>query len=128
MRMRRLLVAAVLLTTAPASAQAAGGVWTPVRVAPAVAKGSADLPRMALESDGTAVAAWAENNTVRAATRVPGGAFGAPRAIAASTTLVVTDAAVSVGTRALVLMHAQQGAGATLVASSIAGSGVGGPE
>ena len=84
-------------------------MWTPVRVAPAVAKGSADLPRMALESDGTAVAAWAENNTVRAATRLPGRGFGAPRAIATSSTLAVPDAAVAVGTRALVLLHAQQG-------------------
>jgi hypothetical protein len=128
MRMRRLSVAVVLLALLPASAQAAGGVWTPVRVAPNVTKGSADLPRMALEADGTAVAAWTENNSVRAATRLPGGAFGTPRAIATSTTLAVPDATVSVGARALILLHAQQGAGATLVASSVAGATVGPPE
>jgi hypothetical protein len=128
MRVPRLLVAVVLLAIAPLPAQAAGGVWTPVRVAPAVPKGSADLPRMALESDGTAVAAWAENKTVRAATRLPGGAFGAPRAIATSTTLAVPDVTVAIGTRALVLLHAQQGSGATLVAASVTGSSVGVPE
>ena len=47
-------------------------------------KGSADLPRIALEADGTAVAAWTENSSVRAATRLPGSAFGVPRAIASS--------------------------------------------
>src|SRR4051794_2777047 len=128
MRMRRLSVAVVLLALAPASAQAAGGVWTPLRVAPAVPKGSADLPRMALEADGTAVAAWAENNSVRAATRLPGGAFRAPHALGTSTALAVPDAVVAVGARALVLLHAQQGTGATLVASSVAGPAVGLPE
>ena len=38
------------------------------------------------------------------------------------------DAAVAVGTRALVLLHAQQGTGATLVAASVTGAAVGGPE
>lgn len=116
------------MALAPVSAQAAGGVWTPIRVAPAVTKGSADLPQMALESDGTAVAAWSENNSVRAATRLPGGTFGAPHAIGTSTTLAVPDATVSVGLRALVLLHSQQGTGATLVASSVAGASVGPPE
>ena len=55
MRLRRLSVAAALLALSPASAWASGGVWTPVRVAPVIARGSADLPRLALESDGTAV-------------------------------------------------------------------------
>jgi hypothetical protein len=129
MRRRRLLLAVVLLALAPpATAQAAGGVWTPLRVAPPVPKGTADLPRMALEADGTAIAAWSEGNSVRAATRSPGSAFGAPRAIGTSQTLTVPDAAVAVGTRALVLLHAQQGAGATLVASSVTGASVGGPE
>ncbi len=49
-------------------------------------------PRLALESDGTAVATWAEDGTVRAATRLPGKSFGAPRAIATSSTLAVPDA------------------------------------
>lgn len=128
MRWRRLLVAAALLALSPASAWASGGVWAPVRVAPVVAKGSADLPRLALESDGTAVAAWAENGTVRGATRAPGKLFGAPRAIAMSSTLAVPDDAVALGTRALLLLHAQQGTGATLVASSVAGASVGAPE
>lgn len=128
MRVRRLLVAAALLVLSPASAQASGGVWTPVRVAPALAKGSADLPRLALESDGTAVAAWAEDGTVRAATRTPGLGFGAPHVIAMSPTLVAPDATVAVGTRALVLLHAQQGTGATLYAASVTGSAIGGPE
>jgi hypothetical protein len=128
MRLRRLLVAAALLALSPTSAWASGGVWAPVRVAPAVARGSADLPRLALESDGTAVAAWAENGTVRAATRAPGKAFGAPRAIATSSTLAVPDAAVAVGTRALLLLHAQQGTGATLIAAAVTGPSVGGPE
>src|SRR4051794_33379900 len=109
MRFPRLLGAVVLAAIAPASAQAAGGVWTPIRVAPAVAKGSADLPRMALEADGTAVAAWSENNSVRAATRVPGAGFGAARAIGSSSALAVPDDAVAVGARALVLLHTQQG-------------------
>ena len=59
---------------------------------------------------------------MRAATRAPGKAFGAPRAIATSSTLAVPDDAVAVGTRALVLLHAQQGTGATLVASSVTGA------
>src|SRR4051812_38913597 len=105
MRMRMLLVAVVLSAIAPASAHAAGGVWTPIRVAPSVAKGSADLPRMALEADGTAIAAWSESNSVRAAARLPGGTFGAPRAIGSSTTLAVPDAVVAVGATALVLLH-----------------------
>ena len=58
---------------------------------------------------------------MRAATRAPGKAFGAPRAIATSSTLAVPDDAVALGTRALVLLHAQQGTGATLVASSVHG-------
>ena len=128
MRLRWLLVAAALLALSPTSALAAGGVWSPVRVAPSVAKGSADLPRLAVQSDGIAVAVWAESNTVRAATRLPGRGFGTPRAIAGSATLAVPDAAVAVGGRALVLMHAQQGTGATLVAASVVGAGVGGPE
>ena len=128
MRLRRLLVAAALLALSPTSAWASGGVWTPVRVAPATAKGSADLPRLALESDSTAVAAWTENGSVRAATRAPGKAFGAPRAIATSSTLALTDDVVALGTRALVLLHAQQGTGATLVASSVTGAAVGPPE
>jgi hypothetical protein len=128
MRLRRLLVAAALLALSPTSAWASGGVWAPVRVAPAIARGSADLPRLALESDGVAVAVWTENNSVRAATRAPGKAFGTARAIAASTTLVVPDNVVAVGTRALVLLHVQQGTGATLVAASVTGQSVGGPE
>jgi hypothetical protein len=128
MRLRRLSVAAALLALFPASAWASGGVWTPVRVAPAITRGSADLPRLALESDGTAVAAWTEDGTVRAATRTPGKLFGAPRAIAASSTLALPDDAVALGTRALVLLHAQQGTGATLIASSVAGASVGPPE
>jgi hypothetical protein len=128
MRVRRLLVAAALLALSPASAWASGGVWTPVRVAPVITRGSADLPRLALESDGTAVAAWTENGTVRAATRAPGKLFGAPRAIAASSTLALPDDAVALGTRALLLLHAQQGTGATLVASSVTGASVGPPE
>ena len=128
MRLRRLFVATALLALSPTSAWASGGVWSPVRVAPAIAKGSADLPRLALESDGTAVATWAEGGTVRAATRLPGKGFGAPRAIATSSTLAVPDAAVAVGTRGLVLLHAQQGSGATLVAASVTGASVGGPE
>ena len=56
MRLRRLLVATALLALSPASAWASGGVWSPVAVAPTVAKGSADLPRLAVESDGTAIA------------------------------------------------------------------------
>src|SRR5580765_6036214 len=128
MRLRRLLVAAALLALSPTSAWASGGVWTPVRVAPAIAKGSADLPRLALESDSTAVAAWTENGSVRAATRAPGKAFGAPRAIATSSTLALTDDVVALGTRALVLLHAQQGTGATLVASLVSGASVGSPE
>ena len=128
MRLRWLLVAAALLALSPASAWASGGVWNPVRVAPSIAKGSADLPRLALESDGIAVAAWTENGTVRAATRAPGARFGAARAIAASSTLALPDDAVAFGTRALVLLHAQQGTGATLIASSVAGAAVGPPE
>ncbi len=128
MRVRRLSVAAALLALFPASAWASGGVWTPVRVAPVITRGSADLPRLALESDGTAVAAWTENGTVRAATRAPGKLFAAPRAIAASSTLALPDDAVALGTRALVLLHAQQGTGATLIASSVAGASVGSPE
>ncbi len=128
MRLRRLLVATALLALSPSSAWAAGGVWSPVRVAPAVANGSADLPRLAIEADGTAVAAWSESGTVRAATRAPGKAFAAPRAIAMSSTLAVPDDAVAVGARALVLLHAQQGTGATLVAASVSGTAVGGPE
>ena len=128
MRLRRLLVAAALLALSPTSAWASGGVWTPVRVAPATAKGSADLPRLALESDSTAVAAWTENGSVRAATRAPGKTFGAARAIATSSTLALTDDVVALGTRALVLLHAQQGTGATLVASSVTGAAVGPPE
>ncbi|MEA2783652.1 MAG: hypothetical protein QOK29_5211, partial [Rhodospirillaceae bacterium] len=128
MRLRRLLVATALLALSPASAWASGGVWSPVAVAPTVAKGSADLPRLALESDGTAIATWAENGTVRAATRLPGKTFGIPRAIAMSSTLAVPDAAVAVGTRGLVLLHAQQGSGATLVAAAVTGAAVGGPE
>ena len=119
MRLRRLFVATALLALSPTSAWASGGVWSPVRVAPAIAKGSADLPRLALESDGTAVATWAEGGTVRAATRLPGKGFGAPRAIATSSTLAVPDAAVAVGTRGLVLLarpagirrHARGGVG-----------------
>ena len=65
---------------------------------------------------------WVENGSVRAATRLPGKAFGAPRAIASSSTLAVPDAAVAVGTRGLVLLHAQQGTGATLVAAAVTGS------
>ena len=38
------------------------------------------------------------------------------------------DAAVAVGARALVLLHAQQGTGATLVAARSRGAAVGGPE
>ena len=117
MRLRRLLVAAALLALSPTSAWASGGVWTPVRVAPAIAHGSADLPHLAMEADGTAVAAWTEAGTVRAATRAPGTMFGAPRAVATSSTLAVPDDTVAVGTRALVLLHAQQGVGATLVAA-----------
>jgi hypothetical protein len=128
MRLRRLLVATALLALSPTSAWASGGVWAPVRVAPAVARGSADLPRLALESDGTAVAAWTENGSVRAATRAPGEAFGARRAIATSSTLAVPDQVIAFGTRALVLLHAQQGSGATLVASSVTGGSVGPPE
>jgi PKD domain-containing protein len=128
MRLRRLLVAAALLALSPSSAWAAGGVWDPIRVAPAVALGSADLPRLAIEADGTAVAAWSEAGTVRAATRAPGKAFAAPRAVAMSSTLAVPDDAVAVGTRALVLLHAQQGTGATLVAAAVTGAAVGGPE
>lgn len=128
MRLRKLLVAAALLALSPTSAWASGGVWAPVRVAPAIAKGSADLPRLALESDGTAVATWTENGTVRAATRAAGKNFGAPRAIAMSSTLALPDDAVAVGTRALLLLHAQQGTGATLIASSVAGASVGPPE
>ena len=128
MRVRRLLVATALLALSPASAYASGGVWTPVRVAPVLTKGSADLPRLALESDGTAVAAWTENGSVRAATRSPGKLFGAPRAIAMSSTLAVPDTTVAVGTTALVLLHAQQGTGATLVAAAVTGTTVGGPE
>ena len=128
MRLRWLLVAAALLALSPTSAWASGGVWAPVRVAPAIAKGSADLPRLALESDSTAVAAWTENGSVRAATRAPGKAFGATRAIATSSTLALTDDVVALGTRALVLLHAQQGTGATLVASLVNGASVGPPE
>ena len=128
MRLRRLLVATALLALSPTSAWASGGVWSPVRVAPAIPKGSADLPRLALETDGTAVATWVENGSVRAATRLPGKAFGPARAIAMSATLAVPDAAVAVGTRGLVLLHAQQGTGATLVAASVTGAAVGGPE
>jgi hypothetical protein len=128
MRLRRLLVATALLALSPASAWASGGVWSPVRVAPSITLGSADLPRLALESDGTAIATWVENGSVRAATRLPGKAFGAPRAIAMSSTLAVPDAAVAVGTRGLVLLHAQQGTGATLVAAAVTGGSVGGPE
>ena len=65
---------------------------------------------------------------MRAATRAPGKTFGAPRAIATSSTLAVPDDAVALGTRALVLLHAQQGTGATLVASSVTGASVGPPE
>ena len=122
MHVRKLLVAAALLALSPTSAWASGGVWTPVRVAPAIAKGSADLPRLALESDGTAVAAWTENGSVRAAARAPGKSFGAPRAIASSSTLAVPDDAVALGTHALLLLHAQQGTGATLVASVATGA------
>jgi hypothetical protein len=128
MGLRKLLVAAALLALSPTSAWASGGVWTPVRVAPAIAKGSADLPRLALESDGTAVAAWTENGSVRAATRAPGKSFGGPRAIATSSTLAIPDDAVALGTHALVLLHAQQGTGATLVASFVTGAAVGAPE
>jgi PKD domain len=128
MRLRRLLVAAALLALSPTSAWADGGVWSPQRVAPVIARGSADLPRLALQADGTAVAAWAEDGTVRAATRLPGKGFGAARAIATSSTLAVPDAAVAVGARALVLLHAQQGTGATLVAASVTGAQVHGPE
>jgi len=128
MRLRRLSVAAALLALFPASAWASGGVWTPVRVAPVITRGSADLPRLALESDGTAVAAWTEDGTVRAATRAPGKLFATPRAIAASSTLALPDDAVALGTRALVLLHAQQGTGATLIAASVAGASVGPPE
>jgi PKD domain len=128
MRLRRLLVAAALLALSPTSAWASGGVWTPVRVAPAIAHGSADLPHLAMEADGTAVAAWTEAGTVRAATRAPGAMFGAPRAVAMSSTLAVPDDTVAVGTRALVLLHAQQGVGATLVAAPVSGPAVGGPE
>ena len=126
--MRRLLVATALLALSPTSAWAGGGVWSPVRVAPAIARGSADLPNLALESDGTAVAAWTEDGSVRAATRAPGKAFGPRRAIAASSTLAVPDQVVALGTRALVLLHTQQGTGATLVASSVTGPSVGLPE
>jgi PKD domain len=128
MRLRRLSVAAALLALPPTSAWASGGVWAPLRVAPAVAHGSADLPHMAMEADGTAVAAWSEDGTVRAATRAPGKSFAAPRAVAMSSTLAVPDATVAVGSRALVLLHAQQGTGATLVAASVTGPSVGGPE
>jgi hypothetical protein len=128
MRGRRLLVATALLALSPTSAWASGGVWFPVRVAPALVRGSADLPRVALESDGTAVAAWTEAGAVRAATRAPGKLFGEPRAIATSSTLAVPDDAVALGTRALLLLHAQQGTGATLVASSVTGAAVGPPE
>jgi hypothetical protein len=128
MRARRLLVATALLALSPTPAWASGGVWAPVRVAPAIVRGSADLPRLALESDGTAVAAWTEGGAVRAATRAPGKLFGAPRAIATSSTLALPDDAVALGTRALLLLHAQQGSGATLVASSVTGASVGPPE
>src|SRR4051794_2962751 len=128
MRLRRLLVATALLALSPASAMASGGVWAPVRVAPAVKLGSADLPRLALESDGTAVATWTENGSVRAATRAPGKTFTSMRAIATSSTLAVPDDAVALGTRALLLLHAQQGTGATLVASLVTGPSVGTPE
>ena len=128
MRLRRLLVATALLALSPASAWASGGVWAPVRVAPSIARGSADLPRLALESDGIAVAAWTEDGSVRAATRMPGKAFGPRRAIAASSTLAVPDQVIALGRRALVLLHTQQGTGATLVAASVTGPSVGLPE
>ena len=128
MRLRRLLVATALLALSPTSAWASGGVWSPVRVAPSIARGSADLPVLALEADGTAVAAWTEDGAVRAATRAPGKLFGPRRAIAASTTLAVPDEVVANGTHALVLLHTQQGTGATLVASAVAGAAVGVPE
>jgi PKD domain len=128
MRLRRLLVATAVLALSPTSAWAAGGVWAPVRVAPSIARGSADLPRLALEADGTAVAAWTEDGSVRAATRAPGKVFGPRRAIAASATLAVPDQVVALGARALVLLHTQQGSGATLVASSVTGPSVGLPE
>ena len=128
MRWRRLLVATALLALSPTSAWASGGVWSPLRVAPSIARGSADLPNLALESDGTAVAAWAEDGSVRAATRAPGKSFGPRRAIAASSTLAVPDQVVALGTRALVLLHTQQGTGATLVAASVTGPAVGVPE
>ena len=128
MRWRRLLVATALLALSPTSAWASGGVWAPVRVAPSIARGSADLPALALESDGTAVAAWTEDGSVRAATRAPGKLFGPRRAIAASSTLAVPDQVVAFGTRALVLLHTQQGTGATLVASAVTGAAVGLPE
>src|SRR4029077_21181424 len=121
MRLRSLLVAMALLALSPASAAASGGVWAPVRVAPAPTRGSADLPRLALESDGTAVGAWTENGSVRAATRAPGKTFMSMRAIGTSSTLAVPDDAVALGTHALVLLHAQQGTGATLVASLVTG-------
>ncbi len=128
MRLRSLIVVTALLALSPASAAASGGVWAPVRVAPAFTRGSADLPRLALESDGTAVGTWTENGSVRVATRTPGKTFGSMRAIATSSTLAVPDDAVALGTHALVLLHAQQGAGATLVASLVAGGSAGPPE
>ena len=83
-------------------------------------QGSADLPHLALESDGTAVAAWTEGGTVRAATRAPGQDLRRRRARSrrARRSPCPIDA-VAVGTRALVLLHAQQGTGATLVAASV---------
>jgi hypothetical protein len=128
MRLRRLLVATALLALSPPSAWASGGVWSPVRVAPTIARDTADLPRLALEADGTAIASWVENGKVLAATRLPGKSFAIPHAIATSSTLAVPDAAVAVGTRGLVLLHAQQGTGATLVAAPVTGAAVGGPE
>ena len=79
MRLRRLLVATALLALSPTSAWASGGVWSPVRVAPAIARGSADLPGSRWKSDGTAVAAWTEDGACALRRALPASLRPAPR-------------------------------------------------
>jgi len=92
----------------------------PVRVAPPPRE-RADLPRLALESDGTAVGAWTENGSVRVATRAPGKTFGSMRAIAMSPRWrCPMTRSRSARTRSSSSTPA--GPGATLVASLVTGA------
>ena len=128
MRLRRLLVAAALLALSPSSAWAAGR-----RVVARPDRADEHEGQRRPPAPGARVGRHRSRRVGRERHRRGRRRAHRGRPSGAAVDRVELDAggagaAVAVGTRALVLLHAQQGSGATLVAAAVTGPAVGGPE